>query len=198
MARLSDEAKKDRKVKIVVGLILFVIIGFGFGIGPGLPRVLDHAREHRTEPWAAQRYLHIAFVMEMTFREDKAMEIYDEFYLLWGGKDWEEDFSEVLGELHDNEHYGYYFPQVNARYDGFPGIDEDDPDIVNRRPAPLSDTRHPLFGQALIKRAKYFEGQRLYSESRPMFACLFFMWPPGSPEHTEGEQGRRRAALRSF
>jgi hypothetical protein len=89
-------------------------------------------------------------------------------------------------------------PWLNKDYDGFPGIDEDDPDIKNRRPAPVSKTAHPLLGKVLYQKAYYFERERKYYECDHLWKVLFYMWPEGSWEHTEAVKGQKRRLQSSF
>ena len=84
------------------------------------------------------------------------------------------------------------------KYDGLPGVDEDDDEIVNRRPDSITTKPHALFGKVMLKRAKYFEGKKEYWHCRHVYAVIKHMWPAGSYESVEAEKAHRRDAMRSF
>ncbi|RMG18432.1 MAG: hypothetical protein D6731_02035 [Planctomycetota bacterium] len=199
MARMSEEQKKDLKLKLALATVVVVVGGAGYLAGPGLePVFLDYAREHKTEPWAPEWYYKCAKVMQWTFRPERAQEVFEEFYLTYGGHDWELDFEPVLEERHGDEDQAYYLPWVNAKFDGLPGIDEDDPDIKNRRPAPVSKEPHPLLGKVLYEIGFHFERERQYYQCDHIYSVLYHMWPEGSEAHQLAVAARKRRLLSSF
>lgn len=195
---MSDEAKKDLKIKITVAVIVVLVGGPLLALGPGMPSIVKHYREKRAEPDSPKRLLQCAQLMDMTMREDEAQKLYDDLYLMYSGNDWEADFELVLEELGTGDDQAFYLPWLVKDYDGMPGVDPDDPDIVNRRPAPVSSTRHPIMGEVLQAKAKYLEDARLYGKCRHIYRCLFYMWPDGSPEKAAGKAAEVRHLSRSF
>jgi hypothetical protein len=153
-------------------------------VGPGLERLLDTAREHKTENWAAVRIWRVAKFMEWTFREHRAQELHEEFYLLYSGNEDLVDFSEVT----QAEEQMYYLPWVANRYD---------PD-TRPRPKRIGEKSHPLFPLVLAAHGKYCERTKRYDRARHIFRCLGNTFEPGSEAHQEYVDFTVRDALRRF
>ena len=113
---------------------------------------------------------------------------------------WNEDNQAIFAESPDlqTDETVVYFPWVMEKYDGFPGVDEDDADITNRRPKPLTKARHPLFGKVLVTRALYWEREKKYWHSRHIWKCVRAQFEPGTYEGLEAEKAHRRDMSRSF
>lgn len=184
---LSDAQRRDLKLRVSLGVLVLTLGSAVWAVGPGLERVLDHAREHQTEHWAPKRYYDVAQVMEWTFRGERAQQVYEEFYLLYCGSEILEE-EDLFSEISDDPEAWCFLPWVEQRYD-----EESSP-----RPKPLSRQRDPLLGRVLVAVGTYYEGERLYLRSEHIFACLRIHWEPGTLEYTEGQDAYRRSMLRSF
>ncbi len=201
MSRLSEEQRKDMKIKIVLGSFFAVLIAIFWFVGPGVGYWLDKARKQPKASWAPKYFYRVALIYENTWRAAKAQDTYDEFYLRYGGKDWldQENFEEAAEALGlQDEEFVYYFPWVMEKYDGLPGVDEDDDEIKNRRPDSYNTKPDKNFGKVIVARLKFWEGEKKYWYSRHLIKILLHMYPPGSWEFQEGEQAHRRDAMRSF
>jgi hypothetical protein len=193
----SEEQKNDLKMKVGVGITLAIVGGLIYFLGPGLPTFLEEARKNREKPGSAERMYNVAKLMSMTMRDKEAQEIYDEMYLHYSGYDWEVDFEPVMEELgYDDYAQAFYLPWIMERFDGLPG--DDDPDIRNPRPKPVSKEPHPLLGKVLYEKAMHFERERNYFKSNHIWSVLYNLWPSGSWENVEAGKARKRAMQRSF
>lgn len=183
-----DGYKQDRVRAIKFRVSMFALacaVGSGvWAVGPGLERLLDTAREHKTEAWAPTRIWRVAQFMEWTFRERRAQEIYEEFYLLYSGNEGLVDFWEVTTD----EEQSYYLPWVASRYD---------PE-TRPRPQRIGEARHPLLGQVLAAHGKYCEQTKRYEKARHIFRCLGHTFEPGSEAHQEYVDFTVRDALRRY
>lgn len=183
MARYSRDQIRDIKNRLALTAVAAAVGGGVFLFGPGLENVVANAREHRAEPWAPERMVQVAQVMSWTFREERAIEIYEEFYLAYSGDEELVDFGEVT----EYEVNSYFIPAIARRYD------EEHP-----RPKRVGEKAHPLLGKVLAAYAMHWERRRRYDISDHIWLCLERLWPPGSPEQQFGADGIRRSMLRSF
>jgi hypothetical protein len=182
MARYSPDQIRDMKNRFALGTFAVVVGLAVYLVGPGLEKVAINAREHHTEPWAAERMVQVATVMSWTFRQRHAVALYEQFYLYYSGDEERIDFEEISEWCEPS-----YVPSIALRYG------EDRP-----RPKRVGDERHPLLGQVLAAYAKHWEDQRRYDVSDHIWRCLQTFWPRGTPDWQAGAAGVRRALLRNF
>lgn len=189
-ARYSDEQWKDLKTKVMVGLILAVIIGSGYSIGPGLDKFLDRARKRKTEEWAPRWFFNIGRIYESTWRKEKARAVYEEFYLTWCGDESKvEGLVTVAEETKYETEYPNFWPDVADRY-----TRENRPAWVGGEGA----KPHPLIADMLIRVSRMYEDDRIYPQCRYAFLCVLRCFPPGTKTYEQAQQAEKRSVSRSF
>jgi hypothetical protein len=183
--RYSRERVDELTRNAAIGFVLLLALGTVWALGPGLEAVLANARRNPHEHYAPRYYVAAARIMDLTFREERAEEVREEFYLLWCGRDSLEtmDFSQVTKG--DGDQW-YYLPWVEARF------------TEENRPRAVTANAHNLLGDVLVSLAYTYERRRDYYRSEHVWACLRTFWPPGSIPHREGQQALRRSLQRSF
>lgn len=195
MARYSEEQKKDMMFKLQIGVLLAVLGSIGYGLGPGLPKFLEHARKNKDKPWAPTWYLRVGRLMEATFREPQAREVYDEFYLNWSGDESQltglDSLEEYYKDAYDPKLHRWLWPAVATRYN---------PDS-NPRPAWIGGEGakpHPMLAEVLMRVVRMHEGERDYGPVRHMYKAVLAVFPPDCLGYKQAEEARKRDAGRSF
>ncbi len=198
-ARYSDEQWKDLKMKIQLGIVALIVGTAIFFVGPGLGKIVNYAKKNKDKPWAAKWLYNCGRLMEMTWRDDKALELYEnDFYLLYCGDESQIDWTEVQKEmaqaqgqpekLSDSDRF--FLPWIAAKY------------TPETRPAWVGGEGakpHPLLEAVLYRVLKFYENHRDSLRVQHIYkACLR---PPGIfPADAESHQrmidAERRAVMR--
>lgn len=182
----SEEQKKDLQTKITVALVVLIVGGAIYGIGPGLSRFVDHARSHKSEPWAPKWYYNIGRVYEATWREKDALKVYQEFYTLWSG---------------DESKYDFVTVQEQAKQE------LDSPALVPMWAAPGREPLggpgaqpHPLMADVLMRLCQIEENRRDYQTARWYYTCVLVIFPQSlNPQaYARAEAAHKRDLSRSF
>lgn len=189
-ARYSDEQWKDLKTKILVGIILLVVGGSAYSIGPGLEKYLDRARRQKTAEWAPRWYYNIARIYEATWRKEKARAVYEEFYLTYCGDESKiEALDAVIEETKWNTEQRSFWPDVAGRYSP-----ESRPAWVGGEDA----KPHPLMADVLVKVSRMYEDERIYPQCRYAYLCVLRCFPEGTKAYEAAKKAEHRAVQRSF
>ncbi len=99
-ARYSDEQWKDLKMKIQIGILALVVGTLGFLGGPGIGKIVNYAKKNKEKPWAAKWLYRCGRFMEMTWRDEQALKLYEnDFYLLYSGDESKLDWSTVQQDM---------------------------------------------------------------------------------------------------
>ena len=201
----SEEQKQDRKVKLTV-LAVVVVLGLCvYGIGPGLGKVLDHWRLKKNDPQAPVWYYRVATIYSSTFREAKAKEVWEEFYLTYSGNEANVEGLDValqhMEMAPDDWPNRHFIPWIANRYSE-----------TNPRPAWLgvsSDPKapliggenakpHPLLQDVLYDYGKTFEDGRNYFEARHLYSCALYCFPGGTKVATKLEAAKLRLLVKGW
>lgn len=183
----SEEQWKDLKTKITVAVIIGIIAACGYAIGPGLMKFVDHARKHKTEPWAPKWYYNVGRIYEATWRAPKAMEVYEDFWRNYSGD--EAALSDLFVMIEDIK-YDTAYPSLvplflsknpNREWVGGPGA----------KP-------HPLMADVLMRLSKMEEERRQYQEARYYYSAVLYCFPSGTAAYTAAEQAKKRDLARGF
>lgn len=189
MARMSEEQWNDLKFKITVGVIVLVVVGSAYGIGPGLKKFRASAIARRTElDFAPKRLYQIGRIYEATWRPAEALETYKQFYWNYCG-----DEKQLPG-------IGVVFEELNWQWTdnyalipmwaGTPGR----PSWVggeNAKP-------HPLLAEVLMRLSRIEEDKRNYSEARLYYRMVLDNFPAGSQAYVAAEAAKKRDVQRGF
>lgn len=194
---MSEEQWKDLKFKIQIGVFLAIVGAAIFAIGPGLVKFADHAKKHRTEPWAPKWLYNVGRLYEMTGRQDKAKAIYEDFYLIYSGDESKVDFSQVRAEMpkvrnknEEDPNDRWYVPWVAARY-----TPETRPAWVGGEGA----AAHPLLAMVMYRMLKMYEEDRNYMEVRYLYrAVLYTNLGAGTEGYQRMDESKKRDIVRSF
>lgn len=189
MARMSEEQWNDLKFKITIGVILAIIGGSVYAVGPGLSKFVDRARARKTEPWAPKWFYNVGRVYEITGREPKALEVYKEFYLLYSGDERQLPGIEVALEGYPHQdHYALVPTWASAYSEG-------------SRPAWVGGENakpHPLMAAVLMRLSRIAEDKRDYQEARVFYRMVLHNFPEGTPTYTEAKKAEKRDISRGF
>lgn len=159
-ARYSDEQWKDLKLKIQLGIVALVVGTCIFLVGPGIGKVVNYAKKNKDKPWAAKWLYNCGRIMEMTWRDEKALELYEnDFYLLYCGDesklDWSVVQTEAAAQRGDREKLDptdrFFIPWTAAKY-----TPETRPPWVGGEGA----KPHPLMQDVLYRVLKFYENHR--------------------------------------
>lgn len=191
MARMSEEQWKDFKFKIGVGVVFLIVGACAYGIGPGLEKVfLQRARLRKTEAWAPEWYYKVGRVYEATFRTDKAVKVYEEFYLNWCGDErLIPALDEVMEESKFELEHRTFFPEVAGRY------------TKDTRPMWVGGEGaqpHPKLADVLMRLSRYEEDRRNFHTARYYYLGVLKCFPAGTQAHTQALAAQKRYASRSM
>jgi hypothetical protein len=99
-ARYSDEQWKDLKMKIQLGILALVVGAAAYLGGPGIGKIVNYAKKNKEKPWAAKWMYNCGRFMEMTWRDDQALALYEtEIYPLFCGDESKLDWTQVQSEM---------------------------------------------------------------------------------------------------
>ncbi len=99
-ARYSDEQWKDLKIKIQLGILALVVGTVVFLGGPGIGKIVNYAKKNKDKPWAAKWLYNCGRFMEMTWRDEQALKLYEnDMYLLYCGDESKLDWELVQKEM---------------------------------------------------------------------------------------------------
>jgi len=131
-------AQENSPFKIVAVAIILATGGSGYFLSEStLLEKATNAKQNATQPWAADALANVAWRFDVTLREDKAISVYEDWLMIYGG--------DVVAEA--------LFPD---RWDEvqYYGYDEDyqfDP------PRARDETPHPMTADILLTWATYKE-----------------------------------------
>lgn len=202
MAR-SEQQKKDLKFKLYLFAFFAILITPVLLFGPLLPQVLDSYRKKPLDPVTPERYVMIAHVQAGTMREEDALATLKEFMEKFVDES-AFDFTavnngtaETKSKYHPN---GLLYGEGPRYYNGVSGFT---PWLFPQgKPAPLQAAKRDTVANAIHLYALIVEdidrkGEG-YARSSYIFNCLGNMWPKGSEYQLLGDDGYRRASIRSY
>lgn len=186
---MSEEQKKDLKIKVVVGAIVLVVAGTILALGPMLPKILASVRKNKKDPGAAAKYYYIGTIFKWTGRGDDAIKTYEEFWLNYVDDAAEEWDWEAVQEESKYEEEAFIPWKIRE-------FEEAD----KTKPAPIrgmTKKEKELFGKILANMAKYYRDKRDHRCDH-LYACLEKLWPSGSELQKIGADGVKWKKTRSF
>ncbi|MCO5168049.1 MAG: hypothetical protein M9894_17025 [Planctomycetes bacterium] len=188
---MSEEQWNDLKFKITIAVVLLVVGGCVYAIGPGLEKFRDRARLRKTEPWAPEWYFKIGRIYEATWRMDKAVDVYQEFYLHWSGDEqqFRYELNEVLEEAKFDLDFISFYPDVAGRY------------TKDTRPAWVGGEGakpHPLMAEVLMRLCRFEEDRRNYHTARYYYLVVLKCFPEGTQAHKDALAAQKRYAQRGM
>ncbi len=193
MARMSEEQKKDLKMRLTLGALALAVVGPLLLAGPLLPKVVDRYRANPSDPNAPTVFYYAGKLMISTFRKEQGVAVLEDAYILFGDDHAVEDGGiEFTGELVEDttfrgDEMGYYY---------LPWVVDRQPDGIRPEPSQVADRE--LIGKILLAVADALEDERKYKQCRHVYACLFHLWPEGSELHQASADARLRAIMRSY
>ncbi|MGE0713229.1 MAG: hypothetical protein AB7N76_36560 [Planctomycetota bacterium] len=191
---MSEEQRKDLKLKLTL-LTIVVIIGVPIAAaGPYLGKVRDHFREKAKEdPNAPHRYVQIAMLYSWTGRQAAARETCEEFWKLFMSD--QEDYDSIPE--------ANYCKYAIHRSDGvpqsyMPWLLEKFPDGV--KPEPVRKASRDDAAEILELYANILcdEKPPNYPFADHIHTLLASFWPPGSKGQKYGADGLLRMKQRSY
>lgn len=198
-ARYSDEQWKDLKLKIQLGIVALIVGVLAYLGGPGIGRIVNYSKKNKDKPWAAKWLYNCGRFMEMTWRDDKALELYEnDMYLLYCGDESKLDWEPVQKEMAfargkpDNLDPGdrFFLPWIAQKY------------TPETRPAWIGGEGakpHPMLQAALYRVLKYYEDHRDSLRVQHIYkACRRTnVFPPEDEASKRMEDAERRGIMRN-
>ncbi|HBP16165.1 MAG TPA: hypothetical protein DEA08_00035 [Planctomycetes bacterium] len=178
-------------MKISIAVTLAVILTPIIVLGPALPSVQKHYRENAAkDPNAPARFLQIASVQNMTFREEEAQKTLEEFYMLFMKDDYDTD---DIPESNVSKYYKGDDP-LPDRWCFWIPIGED----ADSKPAPVQAASKEQVGEAMSMLADMLEDKREYPKSSHLYTLLKTFYEPGTLGRKAGDDGHKRMLMRQF
>jgi hypothetical protein len=182
----SEEQKKDLQMKITIAVVVIIIGAAIYSIStPGLERLRQKAMASPTEPWAPEWMYKIARVYEATWRKDKALETYKDFYYLYSG---DERRLEGIQVTIDESQFG------GASYSLIPRWENMNRTWVGGEGA----QPHPLMADVLLQMCKICEDDRNYPEARFYYMNVLNCFPAGTEVYNRAKEAEKRDKGRAF
>lgn len=185
----SEQQKEDLKMKLSIALTLAVILAPIITLGPALPKVQEHYRTNAaSDPNAPARFIQIASVQNMTFREEAALKTLEEFYLLFMKDNYdvdeipEENISKYYRDVPIPERWCFWVPIGDA----------------DAKPAPKREATKEQVAEAMSMVADMWEDKRDYPKSSHIYTLLRTLYEPGTFGRKAGDDGHKRMLMRQF
>lgn len=191
----SEEQKSALKFKIQVGIVILIVAGIiGAVSTPGLEKILGKIREDAANPETPNRLYRVGRLMEMTWRDEEALKLYEEMYLRYCGDEWNnENLVRMCNELQfGSDSDRYFVPWVAMEYAPF----------KEEKPRPflvVEDAQpHPILARVIERLAAHWEGEKQFERSDHLWQALKYGFP-GDPEAQRmAEKAHVRKATRVF
>jgi hypothetical protein len=190
MAR-SEEQKKDLKFKLYVAAFLAMAAAPILILGPALPGIMKKYEADPTHPDSAKRMLICIQIQWNTMRGEEAKKNLEKWIEIFVDEE-SKDFDGVMSGSGE---------WVMKKYEMGDGLLEEGftPWLFPEgKPPAKQSASDDLVGEALDLYAKMLEDQKEYPKAAHICVCLANMWPNDSESQLLGEDGIKRAAIRSF
>jgi len=184
MGQMSEEQKKDLKIKLVILALILMVGGVGAFLGPYLPVYEKKLVKNASQPGTAKKLYWVGVVFDATGRDDKAMDTFANIWLLYGDdyEGGEHDWEELAG--HSDLVGNTDWPQDTYMPWRVKVLEDQDKD----RPKPVFSNKETrkYMGLGFSRAAAIMWDKRAYHASDHLYACLRYLWPKGSELAVEG------------
>jgi hypothetical protein len=180
----SEEQWKDLKLKITLAVIVAIVGASVYGVGPGLDKFAARELQHAKEPGVAKKIYNIGRMYEATWREKKALDLYQKAYYVYAGD--ESKLQGIAQAQDETKMYEDSYALIPFWAGGRPQ------DSFTEGQAP-----DPVMGDILMRVGRWQEDQRNYGEMRYLYKCVMYCFP-GSAAAKEAELGIKRDLGRSM